>query len=115
MGRFGAPFLNESISATIRVCYNPLLHLARYCIPIGISSREAPFMLSLFLKKGIRSLDQDASMRWVRSRIIPSSRQNIEEILEKNKMDSYDEHTLLLKSEGRSCQDEFYIEEIPTS
>lgn len=84
-------------------------------IPIGISSREAPFMLSLFLKKGIRSLDQDASMRWVRSRIIPSSRQNIEEILEKKKMDSYDEHTLLLKSEGRSCQDEFYIEEIPTS
>ena len=84
-------------------------------VPIGISSREAPFMLALFLKKGIRSLDQDASMRWVRSRIIPSSRQNIEEILEKNKMDSYDEHTLLLKSEGRSCQDEFYIEEIPTS
>ena len=81
-------------------------------IPIGISSREAPFMLSLFLKKGIRSLDQDASIRWVRSRIIPSSRQNIEEILEKNKMDSYDEHTLLLKSEGRSCQDEFYIKEI---
>lgn len=81
-------------------------------VPIGISSREAPFMLSLFLKKGIRSLDQDASIRWVRSRIIPSSRQNIEEILEKNKMDSYDEHTLLLKSEGRSCQDEFYIKEI---
>lgn len=81
-------------------------------VPIGISSREAPFMLALFLKKGIRSLDQDASMRWVRSRIIPSSRQNIEEILEKNKMDSYDEHTLLLKSEGRSCQDEFYIKEI---
>lgn len=81
-------------------------------ITIGISSREAPFMLALFLKKGIRSLDQDASMRWVRSRIIPSSRQNIEEILEKNKMDSYEEHTLLLKNEGRSCQDEFYIEEI---
>lgn len=81
-------------------------------IPIGISSREAPFMLALFLKKVIRSLDQDASIRWVRSRIIPSSRQNIEEILEKNKMDSYDEHTLLLKSEGRSCQDEFYIKEI---
>ena len=81
-------------------------------VPIGISSREAPFMLALFLKKGIRSLDQDASMRWVRSRIIPSSRQNIEEILEKNKMDSCDEHTLLLKSEGRNCQDEFYIEEI---
>ncbi len=81
-------------------------------IPTGISSEEAPFMLSLFLKKGIRSLDQDASLRWVQSRIIPSSRQNIREILETNKMSSYDEHTLLLKNKGRSCQDEFYIEEI---
>lgn len=84
-------------------------------IPDGVSSEEAPFMLSLFLKKGIHSLNQDASMRWVRSRIIPSSRQNIREILEENEMTAYDEHTLLLKNKGRSCQDEFYIEEIPTS
>lgn len=83
-------------------------------IPDGVSSGEVPFMLSLFLKKGIRSLDQDASMCWVRSRIIPSSRQNIREILEANEMTAYDEHTLLLKNEGRSCQDEFYIEEIIT-
>lgn len=81
-------------------------------IPDGVSSEEAPFMLSLFLKKGIRSLDQVASMHWVRNRIIPVSRQNIREILEINEMSSYDEHTILIKNEGRSCQDEFYIEEI---
>ena len=39
-----------------------------------------------------------------------ASRQNIGEILRVNGMRSYDEHILLLKNEGRSCQDEFYIE-----
>lgn len=61
-------------------------------------------------EKGIRTMNSDWSMRWVQSRIIPSSRQNIGEILRVNGMRSYDEHKLLLKNEGRSCQDEFYIE-----
>ena len=81
-------------------------------IPVNVSEKEAPFMISLFLKKGIRSMDSDWSMRWVRSRIIPNSRQNIGEILRVNGMRSYDEHTLLLKNKGRSCQDEFYIEDM---
>ena len=79
-------------------------------IPENVSSVEMPFMMSLFLKKGIHRMDSDWSMKWVRSRIIPSSRQNIGEILRVNGMRSYDEHKLLLKNEGRSCQDEFYIE-----
>ncbi|MCD8021823.1 MAG: hypothetical protein LUF30_02165 [Lachnospiraceae bacterium] len=69
-------------------------------------------MLSLFIEKGIRHVDSDWSMRWVQSRIVPSSRQNIGEILRANGMDSYDEHQLLMKNEGRSCQDNFYIESI---
>ena len=81
-------------------------------IPENVSSKEAPFMMSLFLKKGIRTMDSDWSMKWVQSRVIPSSRQNIGEILRVNGMCSYDEHKLLLKNEGRSCQDEFYIEHI---
>lgn len=81
-------------------------------IPENVSSKEVPFMMSLFLKKGIRSVDSEWSMRWVRSRIIPSSRQNIGEILRVNGMRSYDEHKLLIKNEGRSCQDEYYIEHI---
>ena len=81
-------------------------------IPEDVSFRKTPFMLSLFLKKGIRSVDSKWSMRWVQSRIIPSSRQNIGEILRANGMRSYDEHKLLLKNEGRSCQDDFYIEDI---
>ena len=79
-------------------------------IPENVTPEETPFMMSLFLKKGIRTMNSDWSMRWVQSRIIPSSRQNIGEILRVNGMRSYDEHELLLKNEGRSCQDEFYIE-----
>ena len=79
-------------------------------IPENVSSVETPFMMSLFLKKGIRKMDSNWSMKWVQSRIIPSSRQNIGEILRVNGMRSYDEHMLLLKNEGRCCQDEFYIE-----
>ena len=55
-------------------------------IPENVTPKEAPFMISLFLKKGIRTMNSDWRMR------------------------SYDEHKLLLKNEGRSCQDEFYIE-----
>lgn len=79
-------------------------------VPAGIDEREVPMLVSAFVKKGIRHVDNEWSMKWVQSRIIPSSRQNIGEILRVNKMTSYDEHTLLLKNEGRSCQDEFYLE-----
>ena len=53
-------------------------------IPENVTPKEAPFMISLFLKKGIRTMNSDWSMRWVQSRIIPSSRQNIGEILRVN-------------------------------
>lgn len=81
-------------------------------IPEDVTEEEAPFRLSLLLQKGIRHVDSQWSMRWVQSRIIPSSRQNIGEILRVNGMDSYDEHKLLVKNEGRCCQDEFYIESL---
>lgn len=51
-------------------------------IPEDVASVEMPFMMSLFLKKGIHRIDPDWSMKWVQSRIIPSSRQNIGEIVE---------------------------------
>lgn len=73
---------------------------------------EAPFMMSSFVRWGIRHINAEWSMRWVRSRIVPSSRQNIGQILRENHMKSYDEYALLLKNEGRCCQDEYHIEEI---
>ena len=79
-------------------------------VPENVTEKEAPFMIALFLQKGIRHVDSKWSLRWVQSRVIPSSRQNIGQILRVNRMRSYDEHELLVKNEGRSCQDEFHIE-----
>lgn len=79
-------------------------------VPEEIGENEVPILVSAFVKKGIRHVNDEWSMKWVQSRIIPSSRQNIGEILRVNEMSTYDEHVLLLKNEGRSCQDEFYVE-----
>lgn len=83
-----------------------------YTIDIApdVNDNEVPFMLSLAMKKGSRAVDSEWSKKWVQSRVIPSSRQNIGEILRVNGMTSYDEYELLIKNEGRSCQDEFYLE-----
>ena len=81
-------------------------------IPENVDEKEIPFMLALVVKNGDRKVNPEWSKKWVQSRIIPSSRQNIGEILRVNGMNSYDEHTLLIKNEGRSCQDEFYLVKI---
>lgn len=81
-------------------------------IPEDVSEGEAPFLMALFLQKGCRHIDEEWSMRWVRGRIIPSSRQNIGQILRENHMSSYDEHQLLMLHGGRCCQDELYLEGI---
>lgn len=81
-------------------------------IPKDVPIEELPFMMALCAKKGMYHLDENLSLKWVVSRIVPSSRQNIGQILRENGMRSYDEQTLLLKNRGESCQDEFYIVDI---
>lgn len=81
-------------------------------IPEDVTEQEAPFMMSLFLQQGIRHIDPEWSIRWIQERVVPSSRQNIGQILRENNMQVYDEYALLLKNKGRSCQDECYIEEM---
>ena len=81
-------------------------------IPEGVSVKEVPYIMSAFLKKGSRKVDCDWSMKWVQARIVPHTRQNIGQILRANGMKRYDEHALLVKNQGRCCQDEYYIEEL---
>lgn len=84
-------------------------------IPEDVPEKEAPFLLSLFIKRGQRHIDADWSLRWVQSRIVPVGRQNIGQILRENGMKQYDEHKLLIKNQGRCCQDECYIEELKSN
>lgn len=74
---------------------------------------NVPMMFALFMKKNIYSLDSNWSKKWVSSRIIPTDRQNLGQILKENNMKYYDEYTLLIKVKGICSHDDFAVEEIP--
>lgn len=69
-------------------------------------------ILSAFIKKGKREIDNKWSLRWVQERVTPPDRQNIGQVLKNNGMKFYSEFPLLLKNHGWSCQDECYIVQI---
>ena len=81
-------------------------------IPVNVKSSEAPMILSDFIRKGKTEIDSQWSLRWVQERVTPPERQNIGQVLKNNGMKFYSEFPLLLKNQGRSCQDECYIERI---
>lgn len=81
-------------------------------IPNDVKSSQAPLILAAFIEKGQRKIGNEWSLRWVQERVIPQERQNIGQILKNNGMEYYSEFPLLLKNQGRSCQDECYIEQI---
>jgi len=68
-----------------------------------------------FYKKyteGQRAFKDDIVREWVCSRVIPSGRQNISEILREIGLEEYDELGIFMHFKGRFSQDEFRIEEI---
>lgn len=75
-------------------------------IPEYAVSNELPFVMAAFWKRGLCKVSPEWSMRWVQSRIVPHTRQNIGQILRANGMKRYDEYALLVKNQGRCCQDE---------
>ncbi len=78
-------------------------------VPSDLDEWTAPFMFYGHVKRGIYSIDDEWTMKWVRQRIIPAERQNIGAILRDNGLKYYDEYKLLCLSEGRCAQDELYI------
>ena len=50
------------------------------------------------------------NLGWVQDRIVSPNRQNIGQILRRANLKSFDEMALLQRSEGRSIQDDFYID-----
>ncbi len=92
--------------------YDEIEKTYRIEIPDNVKSTETTMILSDFIKKGKREIDSQWSLRWVRERVTPPERQNIGQVLKNNGMKFYSEFPLLLKNQGRSCQDECYIEQI---
>lgn len=73
---------------------------------------SAPLLFAGLVKKGIYTVSKSISRDWVRSRVIPSGRQNISDILKHHNLKEYDEMKLLELSEGKCSQDSFMIRKI---
>lgn len=82
-------------------------------LPDNADPWETPLILSSFAKKDITTVNSYWSKIWVQQRIIPSDRQNLGQVLKENNLSEYDEFELLMLSDGRCAQDNFYLELIP--
>lgn len=92
--------------------YDETAETYRIEIPADVKSTEAPLILSDFIQKGEREIGNKWSLKWVQGRVTPPERQNIGQVMKNNGMKFYSEFPLLVKNQGRSCQDECYIEQI---
>ena len=81
-------------------------------LPDNLDEWTAPFLFSGFVKKGIYTIPRDESFNWVKSRIIPPSRQNIDFILRNHKLKEYDENIFLEISKGKCSQDSIYVKPV---
>ncbi|MCR5292485.1 MAG: hypothetical protein K6E28_06330 [Eubacterium sp.] len=72
----------------------------------------APLLFSGYVKSSIYTIPRDISLAWIRERVIPSGRQNINSILNHHRLKEYDEMKLLELSEGKCSQDSLYIRRI---
>lgn len=81
-------------------------------IPESADPWAEPLILSSFAKRNQWTIGPEWSARWVESRIVPQSRQNLGEVLKANGLAYYDELRLLELSEGRNSQDDCYLDPI---
>ena len=68
-----------------------------------------PFVLSSFASRRRWSVGPEWSRRWIESRLVPRSRQNLGEVLRVNGLQDYDTLRLLEMTQGRNSQDDCYL------
>ena len=81
-------------------------------MPEGADPWSVPLVLSSFASRGQWRIGRDWSRRWVESRLVPQSRQNLGEVLKANGLERYDSLKLLELTGGRNSQDGCYLEPI---
>ena len=84
-------------------------------MPAETDPWTVPFILSSFAQRGQWRIGPDWSRRWVESRLVPRSRQNLGEILKENGLKDYDTLRLLEMTGGRNSQDDCYLEPLKPS
>ncbi|MDR1088459.1 MAG: hypothetical protein LBL23_04235 [Coriobacteriales bacterium] len=72
---------------------------------------DTPLSLALYIQQGTYNLDERQSLAWVRDRLVPPNRQNINQILASLGIEEYDEFALLQHTQGRSPHDKLHLEE----
>ncbi len=78
----------------------------------NIEPLEVPFELLKAYNQGQRVFHTQDVMRWIKERVVPSSRQNIDGILKQVGIDKYDELSIFLYAKGRFNFDGYYLESI---
>ena len=66
----------------------------------------------MYLRSGRHELTAEESLGWVRSRLVPPDRQNIQQVLQANGLREYSEIDLLERSRGYSCNDDLEVYEV---
>ncbi|MCQ2522531.1 MAG: hypothetical protein MJ105_09165 [Lachnospiraceae bacterium] len=78
----------------------------------GLDEWTAPIMFTYLIKQNKYTVPSEISYLWVKERIIPSGRQNINSILNNHKLKEYSEIDFLELAEGRCAQDHLYVRKI---
>lgn len=76
----------------------------------NIDLKTCPAFLYMAYKKDMKHIDEKLSMIFVKNRIVPEDRQNIDEILKAFNLDTYDPYEILKITKGKCCMDECYVE-----
>lgn len=102
---------DNSIFVGVLIYYDKSKH---YVIELNENLDEwtAPLLFSTYVKNGIYTIPGDISYLWVKGRVIPSGRQNINSILKTHNLKEYDEMKFLELAEGRCSQDGLSIKKL---
>lgn len=75
----------------------------------NLTEWNAPLLFANYVKQHIFTVQREESRLWVRERIIPSGRQNIQDILDTHHLKKYEEIKFLEISHGKCSQDSMYL------
>ena len=78
----------------------------------GLDDYEVPIDFMMKYIEGRREFRGQEVFEWIQDRVIPSGRQNIDEILRKMNLPEYDELGIFMYFNGKCCRDSYRIEEI---
>ena len=77
-----------------------------------IPLEDMPLSIELLVCKGVYTVGHEDTLRWVRSRICPPGRQNINSILKHIGLKEYDEFGILFHTKAVSDKDNVYMVEV---